>query len=95
MAKAWPPKDPNEVLDYSIDWTDRLVSETISTSVWSLASGGTDSALVIGSNSINSLRTVVWLSAGTLGGTYYVLNRITTSGNRTMDQTVRIKIKAK
>lgn len=93
MTKTWPPKDPDEVLDYSIDWTDRLTSETIESSDWTIT--GDDDELTFGGGSISGARTTVWLSGGTVGKTYYVLNRITTSGTRTMDQTVRLKIKAK
>ena len=32
MSYKWPPKDPDEVLDYSIDWSRFLGNETISTS---------------------------------------------------------------
>ncbi len=31
MALSWPFKDPDEVLDYQIDWTARLAGDTIST----------------------------------------------------------------
>jgi len=93
MALTWPPKDPDEVLDYQIDWSDRLTSETILTSAWTIS--GSDSVLSEDSNSIAGESTVIWLSAGTLGVRYTLTNRITTSGGRTMDQTVRLKIQSK
>lgn len=93
MQKVWPSKDPEEVLDYSIDWTERLVSETIVTSTWSLT--GDDNDLTADSDTISANRTVLWLSGGTLNATYYCTNQIVTSGNRTMEQTVKIKIRAR
>lgn len=93
MAKQWPPKDPDEVLDYRIEWTDRLTSESLSTSTWFIS--GPDSALVQDSATIEDTQAVVWLSAGTLGAVYTLTNRVTTSAARTMDQTVRLKIKEK
>jgi hypothetical protein len=95
MALQWDdPKDPNEVLDYIIDWSERLASgETIGTSAWTIT--GSDSVLVEDSNSISGETTVIWVSAGTLGVTYTLTNRITTSQGRTMDQSSRLKIKAK
>ena len=39
--------------------------------------------------------TTIWLLGGTLGQTYEFVNRITTAGLRTMDQSVKLKIKAK
>jgi hypothetical protein len=95
MSLQWEdPKDPQEVLDYQIEWEARLAdAETISTSEW--ARTGSDSVLVIDSNSISGTKTVVWLSAGTLGVVYTLTNTIVTSGGRTMEQSVRLKIKAK
>ena len=39
--------------------------------------------------------TIIWLSGGTLNKTYDVLNRVITTGGRTFDQTVRLKVKTK
>jgi hypothetical protein len=36
MAYQWPFKDPDENLDYSIDWSRFLDTATISTVVWSV-----------------------------------------------------------
>jgi hypothetical protein len=41
------------------------------------------------------VRTKVWLSGGADGQSYLVLNRITTVGGRTMDQTMKLKVKSK
>lgn len=91
---SWSPKDPDEVLDYKIDWTDRMASnDTIATSTWTITE--TDGVLVKGTNSFTDTTTTVWLSAGTDGQTYELNNRITTSLLRTMDQTVRIRIKSR
>jgi hypothetical protein len=88
---SWPAKDPDEVLDYEIDWTKRLDGDTIATSVFEVAVGDA----VVDSDSNTTTATTVWLSGGTLDETCEVLNRITTAGGRTMDQTVKLKIKAK
>jgi len=93
MSKTWPFKDPNEVLDYQVEWVSRLLNENILTSVWTIT--GSDAALLQGSTSIDGTKTIVWLSGGTLNVTYSLTNRITTDGLRTMDQTVRLKIKEK
>lgn len=85
------PKDPDEVLDYQVDWSARLGTDTISTSTFSLVSA---SGLTIDSESNTDTVSTVWLSAGTIG-TAEILCRITTAGGRTMDQTVKLKIKSK
>ena len=94
MVESFPYKDPNEVLDYILDWTSRIEGDTIQTSSWSIVTG---SGLVINSDNVDNTfkKTVVWLSAGTEGITYLLLNRITTAGGRTMDQSVKLKVKSK
>ncbi|WP_425347612.1 hypothetical protein [Sinorhizobium mexicanum] len=37
----------------------------------------------------------VWLSSGTDGTNYSLVNRVVTAGGRTYDQTVRLKVRAK
>lgn len=92
MALTWPSKDPDEVLDYDLDWSARLLTDTIATSDWSVSDGV---GLTIGAESNTTTTTKVWLSGGTLGTAYTLLNRITTTGGRTMDQSVKIKIATK
>lgn len=108
MALRWPAKDPDEVTDFDVDWTSRLYSEdelalvdagtppdapadTIVTSTFTLPAG----TLVADSTENTTTRTKVWLSGGTEGETYLVQNRIVTAGGRTMDQTIKLKIKTK
>jgi hypothetical protein len=86
----WPPKDPDEILDYQIDWSDRLFSDAIVSSVWTVPPG-----LVGGAQSIAGASTVLWLSGGSLGQTYKIHNRVVTSGGRTLDQTVGLQIRTK
>lgn len=91
MNLTWPPKDPQELLDYDVDWTDRLNGDTITDSVWSIAKG----TVTISDQSATTTDTKVWLAGGTLGETCEVLNHITTAALREMEQTVRLKIRAK
>ena len=91
----FPDKDPDEVLDYQIDWTSALdEGDTIATSAWSIVTAP-DAVLEIDSETNAATTTTVWLSGGTLGVRYGLLNRITTVGGRTMDQSVYIKIRAR
>lgn len=83
-------KDPNEVVDYDLDWSDLMTddTDTIATSSWTVPAGITKD-----SSSNTTTRTKVWLSGGTAGETYTLLNRITTAGGRTLDQSVKLKMK--
>lgn len=89
---SWPPKDPNEVLDYQVDWSDRLVSgETILTSNFTVAEGD----VVKDSQGFSGALTTVWLSGGTAGTRSVLTNRITTSAARTYDESTRLAIRNK
>ena len=80
-------KDPNAVLDYSIDWTRWLAGDQIATSEWIVPAGLTKLA---DSKTVSSAR--VWLSGGTAGQSYTVTNRITTVGGRTEDRSFIIRV---
>ncbi|ATB03608.1 hypothetical protein CN100_01095 [Sinorhizobium meliloti] len=94
MALTWPAiKDPNEVKDYSLDWSALLgASDTITSSTWSIDEG---EGLMIDSDSHNGTETTIWLSAGSDGTNCSLVNRVVTAGGRTYDQTVRLKVRAK
>lgn len=75
-------QDPDETLDYSINWAAALVDgESIDTSTWTVETGDVE----IGSGPYDPTRdetsTTVWLSGGTIGGESKVTNRITTDSN--------------
>lgn len=74
-------KDPNAVLDYSIDWTRWLAGDQIAASEWIVPSGLTKMA-----DSKTSTSATVWLFGGTAGQSYTVTNRIATAAGRTEDR---------
>lgn len=90
--QSWPPKDPDEVLDYEIDWSNRLTGgDTIDTSTWIVEDG----TVAVDTDSKTTTATVAWLSGGANGETCILTNRVVTVGGRTMDEAVKIKIKSK
>jgi hypothetical protein len=72
-------KDPRATLDYSVDWTEWLAGDTITSSQWSV-SGGPELSITNTSNTA-SIATV-WLTGGTAGKSYRVSNIITTAAGR-------------
>lgn len=90
MTLVWPNKDPDEVLDYVVDWADRLDGDTIAESTWIVPDGITKV-----SDGHDDSTVTIWLSGGTIGTAYSLVNRIVTAAARTMDQTVRLKIRAR
>jgi hypothetical protein len=89
---VWPVKDPDEVLDYVIDWSARLaISDAISSSSWPDFPSG----ITKDSDTFDDATTTIWLSGGTSGESYKLTNRIVTSGGRTMEETVKLPVKSK
>ena len=89
-------KDPNAVLDYTINWTDWLAGDTIVlggspvSSQWTVPAGLTKT-----NESFNATSATVWLSGGTVGKIYEVVNRIVTLGGRTENRTLEIAVEEK
>lgn len=81
-------KDPQEIKDYTIDWTDDLATgETISTSSWAVGTGLTET-----DEDLATPNATVWVSGGTAGTEYLAVNTITTSGGRTLERTIVIPV---
>lgn len=79
MSQAFT-KDPSEVVDYTLDFTDELdaISATISTATWAATAGITiDSSAVLSGNK----KAQVVLSGGTAGVEYVVTCTIVTTGS--------------
>jgi hypothetical protein len=55
---SWPSKDPDEILDYAIDWSDRLpIEDLIAQSIWTVPAG-----LAQSRSEFAGQQSVVWLS---------------------------------
>lgn len=82
-------KDPDAVLDYLVDWTKWLGTDSIDTSDWILPAGITEDS------STNTTTTAtIWLSGGTPGVSYSIVNRITTAAGRTDDRTIVVECRS-
>lgn len=86
----WDDKDPQDVDSFGINWATRLDGDLISSSDWIVPTGVTED-----SASNTTTTTTIWLSGGTDGDDYELTNRITTTGGRTLDQTVKLRVRAK
>ena len=91
---SWPPKDPDEVLDYTVNWrkpgNECLVAgETISASVVEVAEG----SVVVDSTTDDGSVVTIWLSGGVVGEVCRIRNHITTSAGRKYDKTGVLRIR--
>lgn len=86
-------KDPDAKLPFSVDWSDWLTGEgdTAASVTWIVPAG-----LVQESSPAPSLvngKATVWLSGGTDLVDYSVTCRLTTTGGRIDDRTMRISVR--
>lgn len=92
----WPTKDPNEVLDYQINWADQdrdpclEEGETLVSSTFSVVTGD---VVIDSQDYVLTGLTTVWLSGGTDGERCEILNRVETSEGRIYDKTVKLRIR--
>lgn len=83
-------KDPDATLDYLIDWSDWLETDTISSSSWTA-----DSGITVSQSTNTTTTATVILSGGTVKNVYKVVNSITTAAGLTDNRTLLIKIEEK
>jgi len=103
MSFRWPNKDPDETLDYSVDWSRWLSGATISSVVWYVDnSSGTKTALTAG-NTVNGLQNIaqtvsdgvatINLGSGTNNIEYKIYCNMSDSSGSTAERVIRLRIK--
>ena len=71
-------KSASDVHDFTQNWLAELVADTISTSTWTL-----DTGITKDSDTNTTTTATIWVSGGTTGKTYKIINTITTASGRT------------
>jgi hypothetical protein len=102
MALKWLDKDPDEQLDYSINWKPALGSDTISSIIWKIYDADgvlqtwADSQIVNGLQLVSRTNTstiaTIYLGSGTAFTTYKIVCRVTASDATIREQEVRIRV---
>ena len=87
-------KDPDAVLDYSLDWAEWLEpGDTITASTWTAsAMNGALDMIEVGDMTFTGDMTTVWLSGGGECEAYVVTNHVTTSGGREDDRSLLVQV---
>ena len=103
MALKWPNKDPDEQLDFSIDWARYLENDTISSVVWKIdneegtkqtwvATTVVDGLQYISASNSNTV-TTIQLALGTNNKDYTIYCQITTSSGVVTERKVSLKVR--
>ena len=103
MSFRWPNKDPDETLDYSVDWSRWLNGATISSVVWSVDnSSGVKTAITSGTT-VNGIQNVsqtisggvatINLGLGTANIEYKFYCTMSDSSGNVAESVIRLRVK--
>jgi len=105
MSYKWPDKDPDEIQDYSVDWSRFLGDDTVSAVTWFIKDAdGTkeqlsDSEVVDGlqfvQGTISGKVATARFSLGTNNKRYTVTCRITTNEGLQYERSIFLRVKEK
>lgn len=104
MSMKWPNKDPNEILDFGIDWSRFLrPGEVITSSTWFIVSdsnevlsfspGTTYDTLVNVLSGSDTSVTTITIAGGTNNKQYKLKCRVTLSTDLVADRSILLPIK--
>ena len=99
-------KDPDSKLDFHVDWTDWVEpGDFLTGSAWVVPAGLVEElpapSMYVGPETdvagmVRTVqRTTIWLSGGSAGQEYQVVNRISTAHGRIADRTINIRMREK
>lgn len=103
MSFRWPNKDPDETLDYSVDWSRYLGSATITNVVWSVDDATGTKTTIAGGAVVNGIQnvsqtisgkvTTINLGLGTNNTEYKFYCRVTDSTGTVTERTIKLRVK--
>lgn len=104
MSFRWPNKDPDEQLDYSVDWSRFLGSSvTISSVEWYVDNASGVKTAITGGSTVNGIQNVsqtntttvatINLGSGTNNTDYKFYCRITDSSGSQAERVIKLRIK--
>ena len=105
MSLKWPNKDPDEILDYSIDWSRFLSGASLSSVTWFVDDADGVKTAVSPASVVNGLQMVqqtntssvstIRFSLGTNNIRYRISCKITTTEGLQYERSVFLRVKEK
>jgi len=105
MAYKWPDKDKDETIDYSVDWSRFLGSDTIASVTWYIDNASDAKTQVADADTVNGLQFVtgtntntvatIRLSLGNNNLRYKITCGITTASSLTYERSIFLRIREK
>jgi len=103
MSFRWPNKDPDEILDFSVDWSRWLGTATISAVVWYVDNASGVKTAITAGNTVNGIQNVaqtisgdvatINLGLGTNNTEYKFTCSITDSVGNVVERVIRLRVK--
>lgn len=103
MSFKWANKDPDEILDYSVDWSRFLGVATISSVQWSVDNASGVKTSITAGNTVNGIQNVaqtntntvatIHLGLGTLNEEYKFYCRMIDSTGSIAERVIKLRIK--
>jgi hypothetical protein len=103
VAFKWTNKDPDEILDYSVDWSRFLNGATISVVTWYVDDSSDVKTLIAAGQTVNGIQNVsqtntstvatINLGLGTLNKEYKFYCRMQDSSGSIAERVIKLNIK--
>ena len=107
MSFRWPNKDPDEILDYSVDWSRFLGAGTISSVVWYVNNASGVKTVITPTGTVNTLRSTsqtissdnktatIYLAGGTNNVQYTIFCQISDNTGNIAERSIKLKVRDK
>lgn len=107
MAYKWPDKDPDETIDFSVDWSRFIPNKTLAAANWFIKDSDGTKTSVTNSQTVDGLQFVsptleasdkvatARFASGTVGKKYTVTCSITTGDGLTFERNISLRIREK
>jgi len=105
MSYKWPDKDKDEVVDYSVDWSRFLGSDTISAVTWYIDNASGIKTQVSDADTVDGIQFVqgtntntvatIRLGLGTNNKRYKITCKITTLGALQYERSILLRVREK
>lgn len=103
MSFKWPPKDKDELLDYSVDWSRFLGDATLSGVIWYVDDADGVKTIITAGSTVNGIQNVaqtvsgsvatINLGLGTANYDYKFTCRMEDNSGSIAERVIRLKIK--
>ena len=103
MAYKWPNKDPDEIADFSVDWSRFLGTDTIASVVWlaedtlltiNVSLNGLSNEIILIQPTNTDTVATARFASGVDGKRYKITCRITTADGKVFERNIFLRVRS-